>query len=118
MKEWRDNTQIDKIFFTDIESDCKEIISKEVKGFMSNKVFNLEDCNFFLNKLTNSITDKLLKLSPHFKYIVNVIFLQNDEKGFIQNIMSSFEKETDGVLSLQFPFKEIICLINLICTSI
>lgn len=117
MKE-KQNTQSDRLFFTDIESDCKEIITREVKDFMSNKVFNIEDCNFFLNKLTNTITDKLIKLSPHVKYIVNVIFLQNDEKGFTQNILGTYDKETDGVISLFFHFKEIICLINLICTSL
>lgn len=107
------------LFFTDIESKSKDIITKEVEHFIPDKTFNISDCDFLIEKLTERISKKLLKYcSSNFKYVINVIFLENSNSGFTQNIRSYCDKETDGVISLHFPYKHITCIVNLIIVSI
>ena len=48
----------------------------------------------------------------------NIIFLDNSNKGFTQNIGCIYDPETDGVISMHFPFNKITCVVNLIITSI
>jgi len=109
---------IQNMFFKDIEEDSKMIIKNEVDSFISNKTFNLSDCDFLLKELTERIKTKLLKLSDNFKYIINVVFLQNSNKGFTQKFDAYFQTETDGIISLHFPFEKITCIVNLMALSI
>ena len=109
---------IQNMFFKDIEDESKILIKKEVDSFISDKTFNLSDCDFLIKELTERIKIKLLKLSDNFKYIINVVFLQNSNKGFTQKFDAYFENETDGIISLHFPFEKITCIVNLIALSI
>ena len=107
------------LFFSDIESKSKEIIKKEVERFIPDKTFNISDCDFLTQKLTERINQRLIKYcSSNFKYVINVIFLENSNSGFTQNIVGVCDNETDGVISLHFPYKNITCIVNLIISSI
>ena len=94
--------------FDEIEDKCKEIISEEVNDLIADKTFILSDCDFFIKQLTESIGKRLKDISDNFKYIINIIFLDNSNKGFTQNIGSVYDPDTDGVISLHFPFNKII----------
>ena len=104
--------------FDEIEDKCKEIISEEVNDLIADKTFILSDCDFFIKQLTESIGKRLKDISDNFKYIINIIFLDNSNKGFTQNIGSIYDPDTDGVISLHFPFNKISCIVNLIVSSI
>ena len=104
--------------FEEIEEKCKEIIKEEVNDLLLDKTFILSDCDFFIKKLTESIGQRLKENSDNFKYIINIIFLDNSNKGFTQNIGSVYDPDTDGVISLHFPFNKITCIVNLIVSSI
>ena len=104
--------------FDEIEDKCKEIISEEVNDLIADKTFILSDCDFFIKQLTESIGKRLKNISDNFKYIINIIFLDNSNKGFTQNIGSIYDPDTDGVISLHFPFNKISCIVNLIVSSI
>ena len=104
--------------FEEIEEKCKEIIKEEVNDLLVDKTFILSDCDFFIKQLTESIGKRLKENSDNFKYIINIIFLDNSNKGFTQNIGSVYDPDTDGVISLHFPFNKITCIVNLIVSSI
>ena len=106
-----------KIYFEDVEEDSKKIIIKEVNAFIQNKTFNLSDCDFLMNQLCDRITKELKKNSNNFKYILNVIFLDNSNKGFTQKFNAVFDKDTDGIISMHFPFEKISCVVNLMILS-
>ena len=53
---------IQNMFFKDIEDDSKILIKKEVDSFISDKTFNLSDCDFLIKELTERIKIKLIKL--------------------------------------------------------
>ena len=108
----------EKLSFEEIEGKSKEIISQEVNELLRDKTFILSDCDFFIKQLTESIGNKLKDNSDNFKYILNIIFLDNSNKGFTQNIGCVYDPETDGVISMHFPFNRITCIVNLIITSI
>ena len=104
--------------FEEIEDKCKEIIKEEVNDLLVDKTFILSDCDFFIKQLSESIGKRLKENSDNFKYIINIIFLDNSNKGFTQNIGSIYDPDTDGVISLHFPFDKITCIVNLIVSSI
>ena len=104
--------------FEEIEEKCKEIITEEVNDLLVDKTFILSDCDFFIKQLSESIGKRLKENSDNFKYIINIIFLDNSNKGFTQNIGSIYDPATDGVISLHFPFDKITCIVNLIVSSI
>ena len=104
--------------FEEIEDKCKEIIKEEVNDLLVDKTFILSDCDFFIKQLSESIGKRLKENSDNFKYIINIIFLDNSNKGFTQNIGSIYDPDTDGVISLHFPFNKITCIVNLIVSSI
>ncbi len=104
--------------FEEIEEKCKEIIKEEVNDLLVDKTFILSDCDFFIKKLTESIGKRLKENSDNFKYILNIIFLDNSNKGFTQNIGCIYDPDSDGVISMHFPFNKITCVVNLIATSI
>ena len=106
-----------KIYFEDVEEDSKKIIIKEVNAFIQNKTFNLSDCDFLMNQLCDRISKELKKNSNNFKYILNVIFLYNSNKGFTQKFNAVFDKDTDGIISMHFPFEKISCVVNLMILS-
>ena len=106
-----------KIYFEDVEEDSKKIIIKEVNAFIQNKTFNLSDCDFLMNQLCDRISKELKKNSNNFKYILNVIFLDNSNKGFTQKFNAMFDIETDGIISMHFPFEKISCVVNLMVLS-
>jgi hypothetical protein len=106
-----------KIYFEDVEEDSKKIIIKEVNAFIQNKTFNLSDCDFLMNQLCDRISKELKKNSNNFKYILNVIFLDNSNKGFTQKFNAVFDKDTDGIISMHFPFEKISCVVNLMILS-
>lgn len=107
------------LFFGDIETKSKNIIKKEVERFIPDKTFNISDCDFLIEKLTERISNSLLKhCSSNFKYIINIVFLENSNSGFTQNIVSVCDKDTDGVISMHFPYKNITCIVNLLIASI
>ena len=108
----------EKYFFEEIEGKCKEIIKEEVNELLTDKAFILNDCDFFIKKLTESIGNRLKENSDNFKYVLNIIFLDNSNKGFTQNIGCVYDPETDGVISLHFPFNKITCIVNLIVASL
>lgn len=106
-----------KIYFKDIEEDSKNIIKKEVNAFIQNKTFNLSDCDFLMNQLCDRITKGLMANSDNFKYILNIVFLENSNKGFTQKFNAMFDTETDGIISMHFPFEKISCVVNLMVLS-
>ena len=108
----------DKIFFVDVEEESKNIITSELEKFIPDKTFNVSDCDFLIKELTERITQSLVKNSNNFKYIVNVVFADNADKGFTQNIGASYDPETDGVISLYYTFEKITCIVNLFILSI
>ena len=108
----------EKYLFEEIEEKCKEIISEEVNELLTDKTFILSDCDFFIKQLNENIGNKLKENSDNFKYIINIIFLDNSNKGFTQNIGCIYEPDTDGVISMHFPFNKITCVVNLIITSL
>ena len=108
----------EKYIFEEIEEKSKEIITEEVNELLADKTFILSDCDFFIKQLTESIAKRLKENSDNFKYIINIIFLDNSNKGFTQNIGCIYDPNTDGVISLHFPFNKISCIANLIVSSI
>ena len=106
-----------KIYFEDVEEDSKKIIIKEVNAFIQNKTFNLSDCDFLMNQLCDRITKGLIENSDNFKYILNIVFLENSDKGFTQKFNAAFYKDTDGIISMHFPFEKISCVVNLMILS-
>ena len=108
----------EKYFFEEIESKCKEIITEEVNDLLIDKTFILSDCDFFIKQLNERIGTKLKENSDNFKYIINILFLDNSNKGFTQNIGCFYDPDTDGVISMHFPFNKITCVVNLIITSL
>ena len=104
--------------FEEIEDKCKEIIKEEVNDLLVDKTFILSDCDFFIKQLTESIGKRLRENADNFKYIINILFMDNSNKGFTQNIGSIYDPDTDGVISLHFPFNKITCIVNLIVSSI
>ena len=108
----------EKYFFGEIEDQCKKIITEEVNEFVNNQKFVLEDCDFFIKTITDSIGKRLKEISDNFKYIINVLFLDNSNKGFTQSFGEIYDPDTDGVISLHFPFNSITCIVNLIVTSL
>ena len=108
----------EKYFFGEIEDQCKQIITEEVNGFVNNQKFVLEDCDFFIKTLTESIGKRLKDTSDNFKYVINILFLDNSNKGFTQSFGELYDPDTDGVISLHFPFNNITCIVNLIATSL
>ena len=101
-----------KIYFKDIEEDSKNIIKKEVNAFIQNKTFNLSDCDFLMNQLCDRITKGLMENS-----VLNIVFLENSNKGFTQKFNAMFDTETDGIISMHFPFEKISCVVNLMVLS-
>lgn len=108
----------EKYFFNEIEEASKQIIKEEVHNLLENKTFILGDCEFFIKQLTEAIGNRLKNNCDYFKYIINVIFLDNTNKGFCQNISPYYDPESDGVISLPFTFDKITCVVNLIATSL
>ena len=108
----------EKYIFEEIEEKCKEIITEEVNDLLVDKTFILSDCDFFIKQLTESIGKRLRENADNFKYIINILFMDNSNKGFTQNIGSIYDPDTDGVISLHFPFDKITCIVNLIVSSI
>ena len=108
----------EKYLFEEIEQKCKEIINEEVNELLTDKTFILNDCDFFIKQLNENIGNKLKENSDNFKYIINIIFLDNSNKGFTQNIGCIYDPDTDGVISMHFPFNKITCVVNLIITSL
>ena len=108
----------EKYIFEEIEEQSKEIIREEVNELLSDKTFILSDCDFFIKRLTDSIGNRLKENSDNFKYIINIIFLDNSNKGFTQNIGCLYDPDSDGVISMHFPFNKISCIVNLIVSSI
>ena len=70
-----------------------------------------------MNQLCDRISKELKKNSNNFKYILNVIFLDNSNKGFTQKFNAVFDKDTDGIISMHFPFEKISCVVNLMILS-
>ena len=93
----------EKVYFSEIESKSKEIVKTEVEAFIPNKTFNLSDCDFLISKLTEKIGNKLK---------------ENSNKGFTQNIVATYDQDTDGVITMHFPYKKITCVVNLMILSI
>ena len=108
----------EKYIFEEIEDKCKEIITEEVNDLLVDKTFILSDCDFFIKQLTESIGKRLRENADNFKYIINILFMDNSNKGFTQNIGCIYDPDSDGVISLHFPFDKIICIVNLIVSSI
>ena len=109
---------IEKYIFEEIEDKCKEIITEEVNDLLVDKTFILSDCDFFIKQLTESIGKRLRENADNFKYIINILFMDNSNKGFTQNIGCIYDPDSDGVISLHFPFDKITCIVNLIVSSI
>ena len=108
----------EKYIFEEIEDKCKEIITEEVNDLLVDKTFILSDCDFFIKQLTESIGKRLRENADNFKYIINILFMDNSNKGFTQNIGCIYDPDSDGVISLHFPFDQITCIVNLIVSSI
>ena len=108
----------EKYIFEEIEEKCKEIMTEEVNDLLVDKTFILSDCDFFIKQLTESIGKRLRENADNFKYIINILFLDNSNKGFTQNIGCIYDPDSDGVISLHFPFDKITCIVNLIVSSI
>ena len=108
----------EKVYFSEIESKSKEIVKTEVEAFIPNKTFNLSDCDFLISKLTEKIGNKLKENSNNFKYIINIVFMENSNKGFTQNMVATYDQDTDGVSTMHFPYKKITCVVNLMILSI
>ena len=108
----------EKYIFEEIEDKCKEIITEEVNDLLVDKTFILSDCDFFIKQLTESIGKRLRENADNFKYIINILFMDNSNKGFTQNIGCIYDPDSDGVISLHFPFDKITCIVNLIVSSI
>lgn len=104
--------------FNDIKNEATNIINSEVNYMLKGKVFNLSDCDFFIKKLKEKIGEKLIKFSNNFKYILNIIFLDNANKGFTQNIDAIYDINNDGILTLTFKQEKITCVVNLIGLSL
>ena len=110
--------ETDKILFSDIEADCKKIIDSHTTTFLKDKVFNAKDTDFLINHLEEKILKDIKNNSPYFKYILNIILLQSDSRGLVQNTSSYYDIETDGIISQKFNFRNISCIVNLFCVSI
>lgn len=108
----------EKAFFEEIETDCKKVISKNINGFLKDKVFNTKDCDFMINYLNDKILKDLKGISENFKYILSLVLLENDTSGFSQNCSLYYDKETDGCISEKYAFDKIVCIVNLFCLSI
>lgn len=108
----------DYIFFEEIEEQSKSLIKQEVDGFIRDKTFNISDCDFLINKLTETLLQKLKQNSDNFKYILSIVLLNSSEKGVAQNIVANFDTETDGIISMSFKYPKISCIVNLFVLSI
>ena len=108
----------EKYLFKEIKETCEEIIKNEVYNLLKDKTFVLSDCDFFIKKLTDNIAEQIKNCSNNFKYIINVIFLDNTQKGFSQNIGPIYDPETDGIISVLYPFNQINCVVNLFVLSL
>jgi hypothetical protein len=107
-----------KVFFSEIEEDCKSILSKHINSYLKDKTFNLKDSDFMMDYLNNKIMPDLKAISSNFKYILSFIFLQNDNSGFCQDMSLYYDPDSDGCITQKYSFSSIICIVNLFCTSI
>jgi hypothetical protein len=108
----------EKVLFSEIEIQCRKVISLHAKSFLKDKVFNLKDADFLITHLKEKIMSDLQKISEYFKYVLTIVLLQNDSKGLVQNTSSYYDIETDGIISEKYDFSNISCIVNLFCFSI
>jgi hypothetical protein len=106
------------ILFEDIEGELKRVIKKVVEGFLHDKTFNIRDADFLIKYLEDNIMTSLTNMSDNFKYILTVTLLGNDTTGHIEDTAMYFDSATDGVVSEKFVFKNITCIVNLICLAL
>jgi hypothetical protein len=111
-------TDNEKVLFDEIEKACRKVLNKQINSFLSDKVFNLSDCDFMINYLTDRILNDLNNISDNFKYIINLILLQNDSNGFTQNMAFYYDIDTDGCVTEKYSFNDIQCVANVFCLSI
>jgi hypothetical protein len=106
------------ILFEDIENESKKIIKRIVDGFLADKTFNIRDADFLIKHLNDKIMAKLTELSENFKYILSVTLLGNDNSAHIEDMALYVDTRTDGIISEKFVFKNITCIVNLICFAL
>lgn len=108
----------EKILFSEIEHECTKIITSATNNFLKNKFFNLKDSDFLINHLNDFILDNLKQVSDNFKYILNIVLLKVEDLNIVQDISMYYDIETDGVITKQFKFDNIACIINLFVLAI
>ena len=108
----------EKVLFNEIEQDCKTCIDRIINNFLKDKKFNTKDLDFMMNKLQDSIITDLKKISNNFKFIINILLLENDKSGFVQDINLYYDNITDGHIIEKYSFKGISCIVNLLCLAL
>jgi hypothetical protein len=106
------------VLFGEIEGDCKKIIKKIAENFLSDKTYNNRDADFLIKYLQENILKKITELSDNFKYIITISLFGNDTSSHIEDTALYCDILTDGVISEKFVFKNISCIVNLICFAI
>jgi hypothetical protein len=109
---------MEKVLFPEIEEESRKIINILVHGFLKDKVFNLKDNDFFINHINEKILMELLKLSKYFKYIIQTVLFRPSGGDLCQFISTFTDPETDGILSEEFKFENISCIVNVFFISL
>jgi hypothetical protein len=109
---------MEKVLFLEVEEESKKIINKIVSEFLKDKVFNLKDNDFFINHINEKILKELLKLSKYFKYMIQIVLFRPNGGELCQYISTFSDPETDGVLSEEYRFEKISCIVNVFFISL
>jgi len=106
----------ERVLFMEIEKDCKTMFKKKIPAYLSDKAFNTKDAEWMNTQLSEILLKELKNISPNFKYCLTIVLLQNDT--FNQNVNLYFDAETDGCISDQHSFENIVCVYTLFCLAI
>ena len=109
---------MEKVLFSEIEEESRQTIYFIVNTFLKDKVFNTKDSDFFIKYINEKILEELRKLSKYFKYIIQTGLFQPNGGDLCQNVATYFDLETDGVISEEFIFENISCIINVFFISL
>jgi len=108
----------EKVLFSEIEDLVKTTMDKTIKSFFKDKVYNPKDNDFFIKHINDKLSKEFVKISTNFKYIISLILLRNEDSGFTQNTIVSYDEETDGCVIEKYVFSNIICVANIFCFAI
>lgn len=103
----------EKYLFIEIEQEVKKTCKVIVTQFLKDKFYNSSDSEFLSEKLLEMISSSLLDISSNFKYVINVALFENKNQGYTQNTQMYYNTSTDGVLTEEYLFPNITCILTL-----